>query len=194
MSDRSFNPLAEGIEEIRSSWGWFLTLGIALAVLGAVCIAYAVSATYAAVLVFGWILLISGVIALIHSFRTGTWSGFFMYLLGALFRGFVGYLLIRYPSSGAETLTLVLASYFIVTGFFRAIGSTMVKFPRWGWALLSGVVSVVLGVLLIAQMPVSGVWFLGFAIGVDLIFDGVAMMGFATAIHSLPGTHALGHA
>jgi len=53
---------------------------------------------------------------------------------------------------------------------------------------------VVLGIMLLAQMPISGIWFIGFAIGVDLIFDGVAMMGFAGAIHSLPGRHAFGTA
>jgi len=194
MSDYANNPLVAGIEEIRSSWGWFLVLGIALAILGVACIAYDVSATYATVLVFGWILLISGVFALVHAFRTGTWSGFFLYLLSALLRGFTGYLLIRYPTAGAETLTLVLASFFIVGGLFRAIGSAMAKFPRWGWAVFSGIVSVVLGILLLVQMPVSGVWFIGFAIGVDLIFDGVAMIGFATAIHSWPGRHAFGAA
>ena len=85
--------------------------------------------------------------------------------------------------SGAETLTLVLASFFIVGGLFRAIGSGMAKFPRWGWAVFSGIVSVVLGVMLLRQIPISGIWFIGFAIGVDLICDGVAVTSFATAIH-----------
>jgi uncharacterized membrane protein HdeD (DUF308 family) len=35
-------------------------------------------------------------------------------------------------------------------------------------------------------MPVSGIWFIGFAIGVDLIFDGIATIGFAAAIYHLP--------
>jgi uncharacterized membrane protein HdeD (DUF308 family) len=131
---------------------------------------------------------------LIHSFRTGTWSGFLLHLLSAVFRGVTGYLLIRYPLVGAETLTIVLASLFIVSGIFRSIGSGVVKFPRWGWAVFSGVVSIVLGLMLLAQMPISGVWFIGFAIGLDLVFDGVAMIGFATAIHSLPRRVAFGAA
>lgn len=187
MSEVNYNPLAAGLEEIRSSWGWFLFLGIAFILLGFACIAFDVTATYATVMVFGWILLISGVVALIQAFSTGTWSGFFLYLLSALFRGFVGYLLVRYPTIGAETLTLVLASFFIVAGLFRGIGSAMAKFPRWGWAVFSGIVSLVLGIMLIMQMPTSGIWFIGFAIGVDLIFDGVAMIAFASAIHTLPG-------
>ena len=39
MSAKQFgNPLAAGIEEIRSSWGWYLTLGILFMLLGAVCV------------------------------------------------------------------------------------------------------------------------------------------------------------
>jgi uncharacterized membrane protein HdeD (DUF308 family) len=145
-----------------------------------------VTATFATVLVFGWLLLASGVVALVHAFRTMTWNGFFLSLLSALFRGFTGYLLLRYPLAGAASLTLLLASFFVVGGVFRAIGAAMVKFPRWGWSVFSGVISLVLGVMLLTQLPVSSIWFIGFAIGVDLIFDGVSLVGFATAIHTFP--------
>jgi uncharacterized membrane protein HdeD (DUF308 family) len=183
MSKPTYSPLIAGIEEIRRSWGWFLALGILFVILGMACIAFDVTATFATVLIFGWMLLIGGVFALVQAFTVGTWSGLVLYLLSALFRGFTGYLLIRYPLVGAEALTLVLASFFVVSGLFRAIGFGMVKIPRWGWAVFSGVVSVVLGVMLLVQIPISGIWFIGFAIGVDLIFDGAAVIGFATAIH-----------
>jgi len=189
-SEFSQNPLLAGLEEIRSSWGWFLALGILLMILGAVCIVGDVTATFATVLVFGWLLLISGIFALIQAFRTMSWSGFFLYLLSALFRGFTGYLLIRYPFAGAASLTLILASFFVVGGIFRAIGAGVMKFPRWGWSVFSGIVSLVLGIMLLAQMPVSSVWFIGFAIGVDLIVDGASLIGFATAINTLPKSKA----
>ena len=63
----------------------------------------------------------------------------------------------------------------------------MLKFPSWGWAVFSGIVSLGLGIMLLTQMPISSVWFIGFAIGVDLIFDGASMIGFATALHKLTG-------
>lgn len=188
MSRNEFahNPLIAGLEEIRSSWGWFLALGILLMLIGAVCIVGDVTATFATVLIFGWLLLISGIVALVHAFRTMNWSGFFLYLLSAIFRGFTGYLLIRYPLAGAASLTLILASFFVVGGLFRTISAGMMKFPRWGWSVFSGLVSLVLGIMLLVQMPVSSIWFIGFAIGVDLIVDGASLVGFATAIHTLP--------
>lgn len=180
------NPLIAGMEEIRGSWGWLLAAGIALMLVGTVCIVGDVTATFVTVLAFGWLLLLSGVAALVHAFRIRTWSGTFLYLLSALLRGFTGYLLVRYPSAGAVSFTLILASFFIVGGLFRAIAAAMVTFPRWGWAVFSGIVSVGLGIMLLGQMPASSVWFIGFAIGVDMIVDGASLVGCATAIHGLP--------
>jgi len=180
------HPLLAGIHRIRRSWGWFLALGIVLIVLGTVCIAGEVLATFATILVLGWLLLISGVVALVHAFQIHSWPGFFMYLLSALLRGFTGYALIRYPLAGAVALTLVLGAFFIVGGLSRAIGAIVMKFPRWGWAVFSGVVAVALGIMLLEQLPVSSVWFIGFAIGVDMILEGISLIGFATAIHKLP--------
>jgi len=188
MSAKQFgNPLAAGIEEIRSSWGWFLTLGILFMLLGAVCVIGDVSATFATVLVFGWMLLFSAIFGLVHAFRTHSGQGFLLSLFSALFRGFIGYLLIRHPLAGAASLTLILASFLIVAGLFRAIGAGMLKFPRWGWSVFSGIASLGLGIMLLAQLPVSSVWFIGFAIGLDLIFDGASLIGFATSVHSLTG-------
>ena len=188
------NPLLTGMDEIRNSWGWFLGLGILLMLLGAVCIIGDVTATFATVLFFGWLLLISGIVALVQAFSTRNWSGFFLHFLSALFRGFTGYLLVRYPLAGAVSLTLILASFFVVTGIFRAIAAGAMKFPRWGWAVFSGIVSVVLGVVLLVQMPVSSIWFIGFAIGVDLIFDGASLIGFGTAIHQVFPKSTASHA
>jgi len=188
------NPFLAGMDEIRNSWGWFLGLGILLMLLGAVCIIGDVTATFATVLFFGWLLLISGIVALVQAFSTRNWSGFFLHLLSALFRGFTGYLLVRYPLAGAASLTLILASFFVVTGIFRAIAAGAIKFPRWGWAVFSGIVSVVLGVVLLVQMPVSSIWFIGFAIGVDLIFDGASLIGFGTAIHQVFPKSTASHA
>jgi uncharacterized membrane protein HdeD (DUF308 family) len=75
MLELTYDPASAGIEKIRESWSWFLVLGIALAVLGVFCVAFAVTATFATVFVFGLLLLISAVFQLVHAFRTGTWSG-----------------------------------------------------------------------------------------------------------------------
>jgi uncharacterized membrane protein HdeD (DUF308 family) len=186
--------IAAGLDEIHDSWGWFVVLGIALIILGAACILGELTATLATVLAFGWLLLIGGVFALIQAFRTRSWSGFFLCLLSALLRGFTGYLLIRYPLAGELSLTLLLASFFIVGGMFRAIGAGALQFPRWGVAVFSGLLSVALGVMLMMQLPTSSLWFIGLAIGIDFIFDGTSFIALGTALRGVPSGRALARA
>jgi uncharacterized membrane protein HdeD (DUF308 family) len=179
-----------GLEELRKSWGWFLMFGILLMILGAACVAKAQTATTFSILALGWVLAISGVVWLVNAFYAWNWGGFFVYLLNAIIRGVTGYLLIRHPDAGAEGVTMLLAALFIVGGLFRAAGASVIQFPRWGWTVFAGLVSVALGVYLLATWTASSTYFVGIAIGIDLIFDGAALVGFAGAIHSLPNVHA----
>jgi uncharacterized membrane protein HdeD (DUF308 family) len=178
--------LATGLEQVRKSWGWFLAGGILLMILGGVCIGKAQTATTFSILALGWVLMISAVVWLINSFYAFSWQGFFLYLLNAIIRGATAYLLIRHPNAGAEGVTMLLAALFIVGGLFRAIGAGVIQFPRWGWTVFSGLVSFALGVYLLATWPSATPYFVGVVIGVDLIFDGAALVGFAGAISSLP--------
>ncbi|MGO9993017.1 MAG: HdeD family acid-resistance protein [Steroidobacteraceae bacterium] len=178
--------LAAGLDKIHDSWGWFIVLGIALIVLGGVCLFCDVTATLATVLAFGWLLIMGAVVALIQAFQVRTWSGFFLFFLSALLRGFTGYLLVRYPLAGEDGLTLVLASLFLVGGVFRAIGASALQFPQWGWAVFSGIVSVALGVMLLTQLPATSLWFIGMAIGIDFIFDGGSFVALGAALRGVP--------
>ncbi|MGD0470817.1 MAG: HdeD family acid-resistance protein [Terriglobales bacterium] len=185
MSDIT-DVFAAGLEQVRKSWGWFLVFGVLLMILGVLCVGKAQTATTFSILALGWVLAISGVVWLVNSFYAFSWHGFFLYLLNAIIRGVTGYLLIRHPDAGAEGVTMLLAALFIVGGLFRMVGASAIQFPRWGWTVFAGLVSVGLGVYLLITWPISGTYFVGVAIGVDLIFDGTALVGFAGAISSLP--------
>ncbi len=177
---------AAGLEQVRKSWIWFLILGILLAALGALCIVKSQTATTFSILALGWVLVISAVIWLVNSVWAYNWQGFFIFLLNAIIRGVTGYLLIRHPNAGAEGVTILIASLFIVGGLFRIAGAAAIKFPRWGWTAFAGLVAVALGIYLLATWSTSSSFFIGLAIGIDLIFDGAALTGFAAAINSLP--------
>jgi uncharacterized membrane protein HdeD (DUF308 family) len=159
--------------------------GITLLVLGTAAVIYDVTATLASVFTFGWLLMLAGFMQIVHAFQVRTWSGFFLYLLDGIIRATVGTLLVVYPESGALTLTLVVSFYFIVGGLFKAVGSMVLQFPSWGWTVASGLVSVALGVMLAMQWPASGLWFIGFAVGLDLILYGWALLMFAAAVKNV---------
>ncbi len=175
-----------GLEQVRKSWGWFLVFGILLTVLGALCVVKSQTATTFSILALGWVLAISGVLWLFNAVWAFSWPGFFLYLLNAIIRVVTGYLLIRHPDAGAAGVTMLVASLFIVGGLFRTAGASVIQFPRWGWTAFAGLVAVALGVYLLATWSTSSTYFVGLAIGIDLIFDGAALTGFAAAINSLP--------
>ena len=186
LSTRISDSLLNEVTHLRQSWGWIMALGVLLTLTGVLCIVADVTATFATIIVFGSFLLVGAIISLVHAFRVHTWSGFLLSFLSALLRGFAGFFLIRYPTAGAIAVTLILASLFFVGGVFRAIGAGMMRFPQWGWSVFSGIVSVILGIILLAQLPVSSLWFIGFAVGVDMIFEGVSLVGVAAALRRLP--------
>lgn len=169
--------------ESQLSWGWFLSAGIVLMLLGAICIIGSAAATFITVSILGWVLLISAVIAVVQAIRAPDWTGFLVYVLSALFRGFTGYLLVRYPITGELGLTFLLAALFVIGGFFRAIAAGTMRFPYWGWSVVSGLLSVMLGVVVLTGAPALSSWFIGFFIGIDLLMDGAAVSAFATALY-----------
>ena len=174
-----------GGESTSSVRGWVIFVGIASLALGTAAVIYDNTATIASVVLFGWLLMFAGVMQTVHAFQVRNWSGFFLYLLDGIIRTTVGALLVLYPGAGALSLTLVLSVYFIVGGLFKAIGSAWLRFPSWGWSVGSGVVAVALGIMLAMQWPASGMWFIGFAVGIDLILYGWALLMFAAAVKKL---------
>jgi len=79
---------------------------------------------------------------------------------------------------------LLFASFFTVIGIFRLIAAVRLKFPNWGWAVFDGAVTLLLGILLWAEWPVSGFWFLGFTIGIALILRVWSHVMLALALRS----------
>jgi uncharacterized membrane protein HdeD (DUF308 family) len=178
------------VDSAKSYRGWVVFAGVSSMVLGTAAIIYDATATIASVILFGYLLMLAGIMQTVQAFQVRTWSGFFLYLLDGIIRAVVGALLVVYPGSGAAALTLVLSFYFIVGGAFRAIGSTVLQFPSWGWSVASGVISVTLGVMLAMQWPASAQWFIGFAVGLDLILYGWALLMFAAAVKKLWPSYA----
>ena len=171
--------------ELVHYWGWLLAFGVGLVLLGIAAIGRAVTATVATMLFFGWLLLLACGIEVAQAILVGHWLGFFHHLLAAILFGVVGGLLVSKPVLSAEALTIVMAAFFMVGGLFQAIGSIIVGLPGWGWQLLYGVITFVLGVLVYRQWPVSGLWVIGMFVGIDLIFYGAAWIALALQLRSM---------
>jgi uncharacterized membrane protein HdeD (DUF308 family) len=165
--------------EVVQYWGWFLALGILLLLLGVAAVVRSVAATVISMLFFGWLLLIACGVEIAQAVMVGHWAGFFHHLLAAILFGVTGALLVSRPVISAEVATIFMAMFFLIGGLFQFISALVVHAQGWGWQVADGIIAFILGVLVIAQWPVSGLWVIGLFIGIDLIFYGAAWIAFA---------------
>jgi uncharacterized membrane protein HdeD (DUF308 family) len=145
-----------------------------MVVFGTIAIGSAVVATVAATVLFGFLLLAGGISTIISAFYAGRWSGMLVHLLIGVLYTVVGLMIINRPAASAIELTLIIAFFLIFGGIFRVVYALAERFTGWGWVLLNGGVSLLLGLLVYKQWPASGLWIIGLFVGIELIFNGWA--------------------
>ena len=178
-------PEAVNRETLTRLWGWPMGLGIAWIVLGILALAFVGLTTVASIVALGVLLMIGGIAELVHGFGAARWGGLLWHVMLGLLAGVVGLMLIYNPAAGAAGLTLVAAAYLLIEGLFRGIGALINRYPQWGWSLLGGAISVVLGALLWAGWPYTGLWAIGLFIGIDMIVSGLGLVGVSLGARRL---------
>lgn len=160
------------IEAVQRNWGWFLVFGIALLALGCVAVSSAFYTTVFSVILLGMFLMAGGVIQIAQAFMANKWSGLFLSLLLGVLYIVTGGLCVAKPAIAAVSLTLWIAAFCFIAGLFRMSASVWMRFHHWGWVFFNGLVTFILGILIFAEWPLSGLWVIGLFIGIDLILTG----------------------
>ncbi|GAB5460958.1 MAG: HdeD family acid-resistance protein [Hoeflea alexandrii] len=143
-------------------------------------------ATVFAVTLAGWVFLIQGVIQVIHAFRVRDWSGFIWSLGIGVLSLLVGVVLVADPLAGAIPLTLLVAVLFLATGVAKTMFALALRpASGWVWVLASGLVSVVLGVMILAGLPATATTILGLLLGIELVSNGVLFLFVALGLRRL---------
>lgn len=174
----SYDPEQErkATEYIHQHRAWFIALGVALIVLGVIAAGSSVTTTVVSMLFLSGVLLVGGVVRFVSAFSAREWTGSLLLALSGALYVVAGVLTYRHPVAAALALTLLFAALFLGVGLFRMIASVWHRFPSWGWVALSGAISFALGLMLWNAWPVSGIWFIGLCIGIDLIVEGVGWL------------------
>jgi len=157
--------------------------GVLLVLLGMMAIASPLIAAVAVNVVIAWLIVLAGVVHLIVAFHTREAGSMLWRLLVGLAYVAFGIYLIARPAVGVASLTLVLATLFLIEAVFdialffraRAIGGS-------AWILFDGIISLLLGVMIYAQWPSSSAWAIGTLVGVSLIVSGLTRVMVALAV------------
>lgn len=177
------HSLAEGIKALKAKWGWIVAFGVISLIAGVIALGSVVMATASAVMIVGIMMLIAGFAEIFAAFNVKDWGHrLFWLLLGALYV-FAGIVCLQNPFAAATILTLLLGIALIVGGLVRIFLATRMRHEApWGWVAFSGVLSVLLGLMIVAHWPVSSFYVLGIFLGVDLIFIGSSWITMGLAL------------
>lgn len=167
------------LRDAHKHWGWYLVLGLAMIVLGFIALLYGTAATLGSVIALAAILIIAGVAKLFSAFQTRNAGHIILYLLVGALDIVIGWMLMQHAVAGALIVTLLIAALLVFQGFYSFVAALWMQFPHYGWFALSGIISLALGVALWLSWPVSASWFLGFAVGINLLFAGATWSALA---------------
>lgn len=158
--------------------GGFVALGILLMVVGTLSLLFPLIAAFSFNLVVGVTLITGGILTLVQAFRLRGWRGFALQiLLGLLYVG-GGIIFLVNPFAGLIALGVMLGAFFAADGVARIMLGIRVRPQRaWWMFLLSGVLSLVLGVLVLLGLP-SGwsIVFLGIVVGLNMVLTGFSFV------------------
>jgi len=161
-------------------------IGFISIALGIVALAAPAVAAGAVVIIVGLTLLAAGIVQVVQGLGGESWRDKGMPVILGVISGLAGILVLAHPVLGLGTLTLLLVAYFVVEGIWKIIASF--KFrpnPGWIWLLLGGGLSLVLGILIWNQWPLSGVWAIGMLVGIDLLTTGISLVVLGSAVKEL---------
>ena len=163
--------------------------GVLLIILGILAVGSPFLAAVAVNALIAWLIVVAGVVHIIlavHAFRAG--SMFWKLLVGLAYVFFGGYLIV-YPGLGVASLTLVLASLFLVEGVVEIVWFFQSRSVQGSsWLLVDGIITLLLGLMIYTQWPSSSAWAIGILVGVSLIVSGVTRVMLSLAVRKVTDT------
>jgi len=172
---------------LQLHWRAFLIEGIVLFVLGLFAIVIPVVATIAVEIFIGWVLLLSGVVGLISTFRMRSTPGFGWSLLSAVIAIAAGVILLAWPLSGVLSLTVILTAFLTVEGvasIMMALSHRNGFSARWGLLLVSGLIDLFLAAMILLGLPATAAWAIGLLVGINMVFGGSTLISMALQARS----------
>lgn len=169
---------ARELAPLRAKSGWIILLGFVYLIAGFIALGSVAMATVATVFIVGIMMLLAGVAEIFNAFQVKTWGKFVVWLLLGVLYVVAGFAAFENPLLAAAVLTLVLGFALVVSGVMRIIlAFGMKEGMPWMWIALSGVITLLLGAIILVHWPVSSVYVLGLFLGIDLVFAGAGWIG-----------------
>lgn len=166
-----------------------LFIGILLIVLGSIGISLPGVMSLSTAIFVGWLLLVGGVLWAVHTYKHS--PRHVMDWLKPVLLIITGSLMLFYPIGGVEVVGLLLAVYLLLDalGSFT-LAQSVHPGKGWGWMVFNGVISIVLATLFLIGWPVTSLWLVGLYVGINLLFDGMALVAIGWSLRKTHTTNS----
>ncbi|MFD3470382.1 HdeD family acid-resistance protein [Streptomyces sp. NPDC058682] len=174
-------------KKLNRSFALMTALGVLLAVAGLVGLVYTAFATLTSMFLFGWLLLIGGVVGLLQAVQWRRSNYFWLAVVVAAINLAAGFVILRRPEASAEALTMFAALLFLTGGVFRLVGALVVRGANAGLAVVQGAFGILLGFLILSNWPGNSLYVIGTFFSLALLFDGLSLVAMGMGSRRILG-------
>ena len=149
--------------------------GIILVIAGILAIAKPVAGSMAFVIFLGALFISVGIVQAYTTFKAhqksaGAWFKVIMLLI-------TGFLILRLPIEATAAVAILLAAYFFFDAFASfQMGLDLKPLKGWWIAVLNGVLSFILGIIMVIGWPITAPFTVGIIVGVSFLMDGFVLI------------------
>lgn len=182
MNDQASMTKPVELKDLKPSWGWMLALGLLFLLLGFIGLGMTFGLTMMSVIFFGALLIVGGVLQFFDIFKSKQWKVALWHALISVLYVVGGCLVVYDPIMASAIITAMLAGILIAVGLSRIVIAFMMRGSQnWIWLLLAGIASLILGIIILAHWPVSGMWVIGLFIAIEMLINGWTFIILALA-------------
>jgi uncharacterized membrane protein HdeD (DUF308 family) len=170
-------------QSVRKHANFHLVEAALLVVTGIFAALFPVVSSAAAVVTFGWLMVLTGLIQCLGLISARHAPNFWLQFTSALLAVLLGVLLLRNLGEGLLLLSLLMVVFLMIEGISKLVFAMTIRpLPSWIWMLISGCLSIALSLILLASMPVAALWLVGLILGINLIAIGLSLGALAWAV------------
>lgn len=171
-------------EIVKKSVKKVMIVGILIAVIGLIAIIYPEGFGKVSVTMIGAFMVIVGFLRLTFAITSYSWGSLFIRYIYGILMIIGGVWVIGNPDMGLEALTVVMAVYFIIDGLTQFFYSfSLIPIGGGVYLLLSGILSLGLGVFIFMEFPESSTYAIGIYLGIKLLLDGISLALTGKAVY-----------
>ena len=169
--------MSEVVDNARKGGTAMSIFGVILIILGMLSMLAPGLTGLSVALFVGFLVLFGGTVRVVWAFRAGSLGrGILTFVIGVLTL-IAGLMLVTDPLLASGFLTIMLAVYLIVDGIAEiSAGNQRRPESGSGWLIFGGAISILLGIMIWTQYPLSGAFAIGILLGIKLFMVGLIMV------------------